>query len=122
MSILDGFFNLGERATGGDPLRMAQFNYYLYWIMFLAFGFILVSNLNMFIGNWKLANLGWVLIMGAMLWFQYNGLKGMRQNYLIMKRCREEHPVKPVEDTPEGEDIGDLVKEHKKKGGKNEKK
>ena len=114
MSILDSFFALGNRATGGDPLRLAQFNYYLYWIMFLAFGFILFSNLNMFLNDFRFANLGWVLIMGAMLWFQYNGLKGMRQNYLIMKKYREEHPAQPVEDLPEGEDIEDLVKDHNK--------
>src|SRR5690606_10556949 len=83
-SPIDFFFTLGEKATKGDPKRKAKFDYYLLWIMFVAFFSILISNLLSFIDLvnidlWgSLKYLGWTGVMAAIIWFQYAGLKGAR--------------------------------------------
>lgn len=78
MTILDAFFKLGDKVTGGDPKRKLSFDYYMLWTMFLAFFSILLSNLWDFYKFQSLASLGWAFVMVAILWFQYNALKGVR--------------------------------------------
>lgn len=86
MNPLDTFFNLGSKVTNNDPVKKADFDYYLLWIMFLAFFSILISNLWDFYINLKLANLGWAFVMFAILYFQYWGLKGAYEVRKILKQ------------------------------------
>jgi len=88
-SPFDVFFSMGNKITKGDPLKKTNFDYYLLWIMFVAFFSILVSNFISFVNlvqtNWVLSlkYLGWVGVIGAILWFQYGSLNGvyhMRKN------------------------------------------
>ena len=80
-SPIESFFELGNKATKGDPIRKAQFDYYLLWIMFIAFFSILISNFLAFLELVKinfvssLKPLGWTGVMVAIMWFQYFGLK-----------------------------------------------
>ncbi len=96
------FFKLGDKVTGGDPKRKADFDYYMMWIMFTAFSFILLSNFINFAGLvridfWSsLKYLGWSLVMLAILWFQYFSLKMIYQSRKMMK----DNPIK-VEKIPE---------------------
>ena len=72
---LDMFFDLGDKATRGNPERKADFDYYMLWIIFLAFFSILVDNLWIFFNTYQLSKLGWAFVMFGILWFQYYGLK-----------------------------------------------
>jgi hypothetical protein len=75
-SPIEGFFELGNKITKGDPIRKADWDYYLLWVMFLAFFAIFIDNLYIFFfKTQQLYNLGWAGVMVAMLWFQYHGLK-----------------------------------------------
>ena len=76
---LDIFFSLGDKVTGGDPKRKADFDYYLYWMMFLAFVSVGIGNFISFTKSGQVQYLGWSLVMVAILWFQYNGLVQMYQ-------------------------------------------
>ena len=75
------FFSLGDKVTKGDIKRKADWDYYLLWIMFLAFFSVLVSNFNSFLQTvntdfmLSLKYLGWSGVMAAIMWFQYYGLK-----------------------------------------------
>lgn len=74
-SPLDFFFSLGDKVTGGDIKRKANWDYWMLIIMFVAFFSIMIDNLYIFIQTQQLYNLGWALVMLAILWFQYFGLK-----------------------------------------------
>lgn len=68
------FFNWGNRF---DVKTKADWDFYLLIIMFLAFMTILFDNLYQFIFiNQRFSNLGWAIVMLAILYFQYFGLKG----------------------------------------------
>ena len=87
------FFSLGNKITGGDPKRLADWNYYMMWIMFLAFSMIMISNLyNFFFVSQDFSALGWALVMFAILWFQYQGLT---QTYHIRKMLKGQKPKEP---------------------------
>lgn len=72
---IEYFFNLGNKFTNGDPKRKMDWDYYMLWIMFLAFLTVLSDNLYLFIKTQRFYNLGWSFVMLAILWFQYFGLK-----------------------------------------------
>jgi len=82
---IDIFFKLGDIVTKGEPQRKADFDYYMMWIIFLAFIGVFVGNIWEFISFQKLANLGWGLFACAILWFQYHNLVAMRQMRMMLK-------------------------------------
>ena len=81
---MDLFFSIGNKVTGGDPQRKASFDYYLMWIMFLAFLMIMFSNINSFIITGRYSFLGWALVIFAILWFQYWSLGMAREARKMM--------------------------------------
>lgn len=98
---LDMFFKLGDKVTGGDPMRKADWDYYMLWIMFFAFFSIFLSNLyQFFFVEQRLYYLGWSFVMLAILWFQYFGLKGAREFRKLMKtnmaNLKKESKKKPL--------------------------
>ena len=80
------FFSLGDRVAK-TPQKKADFDYYLMWIIFLAFVSILVGNVWSFIQIPSLVSLGWSAFIIGILWFQYYGLK---QFYVIRKMLKEQ--------------------------------
>ena len=98
ISPLAIFFKLGDKVTGKDPQRKANFDYYMLWVIFLAFLFVFAGNLWDFIdkGNW--ASLGWSAFGLAIMWFQYFNLKNMyqfrkmRENVKIVDENKIEGP------------------------------
>ncbi len=94
-SPLDFFFKLGDKATKGDPKRKADYDYYMLWIMFIAFVSVFGGNLYSFITTLEVAKLGWSFVMIAILWFQYYNLKMMYDSRKLMKT---------IKTTPEGEE------------------
>jgi len=92
---MEMFFKLGDKVTGGDPKRMMDWNYYMLWIIFVAFFGIFTGNIWEFIQFQKLANLGWAMFGLAIMWFQYGSLK---QTYGARKLMKEQagKPPKPL--------------------------
>jgi hypothetical protein len=84
MNILDGFFKLGDKATGGDPVKKALFDYLLMWIVFIALSSLFVSNLINFIKHMAWNSLFSSMIFMVFIWFNYYALKAMRQMYITM--------------------------------------
>ena len=90
MAGLDSFFELGNKATKGDPVRKAQFDYYLYWVLFLAFGSLAITYFyNFFFANGPLSQLFWGLIMAVVGWFNYFALVTFRNVYKSMKAFKD---------------------------------
>ena len=118
VSPLDKFFKLGDKITKGDPIKTMDFNYYLLWIMFLAFCSVMIGNLYEFYLYHKLHNLGWSIVIMAILWFQYQGLK---QTYDTRKMLKSN--LQPPELESEQEMLQEFDKIDDTKltiGGKNE--
>lgn len=88
VNILDSFFNLGNKATGGDPVQKAKFDYYLYWIVFLAFVSIgLNYYYSFFFKDSPLSTLLWGVVITIFCWFNYWGLVAFRGVYINMKEA-----------------------------------
>lgn len=86
------FFKLGDKVTGGDPKRKADFDYYLLWVMFLAFFSIMISSIITGVNLIKIGEIwlavksfAWAFIMVAIVWFQYSALKQTWQNRNTIK-------------------------------------
>ena len=94
-SPIELFFSLGEKVTNNDPIRKADFDYYLMLMMFIAFGIVFLDNwIRFFFGTGTFTNFGWGLVMVAILWFQYFGLKGMYEFRKMIKGKSKEPEVK----------------------------
>lgn len=89
MNYLNGFFNLGNKATRGNPVNKAKFDYYLYWIVFLAFIGLLCNYIYSFYYTMRFSYLMWGLIMGVISWFNYWGLLGFKSAYDNIKGVYE---------------------------------
>lgn len=114
-SPIDLFFKMSDKVSQGDPLRKAKFDYYLLWVIFFAFALILVSNLTDYFQTGKLSNIGWALVMGSILWFQYFGLKQARAGVIAMEDFRKNIGLKPSDPTPKQkvENTKDMLEEFK---------
>ena len=77
MNPIESFFKLGDKVTGKDPKKMADWNYYMMFVIFIAFFTVLISYVTNFIQTQSIRSLGWAFVMIGILWFQYNGLKIM---------------------------------------------
>ena len=119
------FFKLGDKVTKGDPKRKADFDYYMLWVMFLAFFSIFISSIitgiKLVQANeiWQaLRSFGWAFIMIAILWFQFFALK---QTWITRNNMRNLSMItdnKPKEDLPFEEDsVEDMMKEFPDEGG-----
>jgi predicted membrane protein len=89
MGALDVFFNLGNKATGGDPVRKALFDYVLYWIVFASFAFIALNDFYaFFFKSAGLNSLFWGIILCIFCWFNYFALSAFRSMYENMKKIK----------------------------------
>ena len=87
------FFKLGDKITKGDIKRKTDYDYYMLWIMFLAFFTLLISNFLKFIQTNNIMNLAWSFVMVAILWFQYSSLKSV---YELRKMLKTNIPDKLI--------------------------
>ena len=92
-SPIDLFFKMGEKATRGDPLRQADFIYYMVWILFIAFFTMFASNAYRLIVYRDIDYAVWTLVGFAISCIQYFSLKGMYD----MKQMRN-RPIKADKD------------------------
>jgi hypothetical protein len=84
--IIDKFFNLGNKATKGDPVRKSYFDYCLYWIVFLTFVGLSINYIVTFFKTGSFGTLGWGIVVGIFSWFNYWALISFRNAYLNMKK------------------------------------
>ena len=109
MGLLDGFFNLGNKATGGDPLRKSQYDYYLYFIVFLTFLALGVNYFYQFFFNGgALSTLMWGVIVFIFCWFNYFALGAFRGVYENMKKFRQAQGLLPKQETKQ-EDVKEML-------------
>lgn len=111
-SPMDKFFELGDKVTGGDPLRKANWDYYMLWVIFCAFFSIFVGNLyNFFFVSQQITSLGWAVVMLGILWFQYSGLK----QYYGIRKMMKENVANPKEEKKINiESVEEMMKGFKK--------
>jgi len=83
---LEYFFSLGDKVTKKDPKKMADWNYYMMFIIFIAFFTVLISHLINFIKTQSIGSIGWSFVMIGILWFQYNGLKMMYEQRKLFNK------------------------------------
>lgn len=112
-SPLDFFFKLGDWATGGDPVKVQDFTYYMLFILFISFTSMFFLNIYRFFTTWDSSFLIWALIGFAIASLQYFNLK----NFYMMRKARKEMPQqKPAthEEEHKIEDVDEMLKEFKK--------
>lgn len=114
------FFKLGDKVTGGNPKRKADFDYYLLWVMFLAFFSIMISSLITGINLIKVdeywlavRSFAWSFIMLAIVWFQYGALKNNWQNRNMIKNLPDVNNLKVENKSLEEDSIEDMKGEFK---------
>lgn len=113
-SPISMFFALGDKVTKGDPKKKMDYDYYLMWIIAIAFFIMVVANLWDFIKFQRFASISWVLIGAAMLWFQYWNLKQFYHMREMMKN--QTIPSTPAQEKKELkiESVEDMMKEFNK--------
>ena len=111
-NAIDWFFDLGEKVTKGDPKKQMDFQYYMLWIIFLAFAGMFITNIIRFITTLDAMNLIWGLIGFAIMSLQYGNLK----NFHRMRKARKQLKIKPEEEH-KVEEIDEMLKGFKKEDG-----
>lgn len=109
--VMDKFFKLGDKATGGDPIRKALFDYMLMGIVFVVLFAFMSLNLYNFITTFKFSYLLSSLLFGAFVWFDYWAVMAMRQIYLMQVERKSKQTDK-IESYDEM--LGGFVNEPKK--------
>ena len=84
--IMDKFFDLGNIATQGSPVRKAKFDYNLYWVVFITFICLAINYFRLFSITGTYSYLGWGIIICVFSWFNYWALIAFRGAYLNMKK------------------------------------
>ena len=95
------FFSLGEKATGGDPVKKAEFDYYMMWILFLAFLIMGIRNATFFFMTFELTYLIWGLIGFAISYFQYFALVGFYDRKNSIKKVYSKVDSKKIKSDKE---------------------
>ena len=112
ISPLEMFFALGDKATGGDPEKKADFDYYMLWVIFMAFFGVFFGNIKNFIATMEFQFLGWALFGLAIMWFQYFNLKMSWQMRKIRKEAKNSQ--KPKEEESKIESIDEMLADFNK--------
>lgn len=92
-SPIDLFFKMGDKATGGDPMRQQDFTYYMLWILFLAFFSMFILNMYQFITYRNGDDLVWAVIGFAIMSLQYFNLKQLYEVRKIRHNKPKELPI-----------------------------
>ena len=107
---IDLFFKMGEKATGGDPEKQADFIYYMVWILFIAFSTMFFSNGYRLIVYRDIDFAVWTLVGFAISTIQYFSLKGMYD----MRQMKAQSKSQPVKEE-KLESVDDMMKLFNKK-------
>jgi len=105
-SPLTVFFSLGDKVTGGDAYQKARFDYYLMWVIFLAFLYIGCTNVYHFYLTTQWSLLAWSAVMFAISWFQYSALTMSYKALEVMKGMKT-----PSKELDKIDDVESMLKE-----------
>jgi hypothetical protein len=105
---LEFFFSLGDKVTKGDQKKKIDFDYYMLWIIFIAFftvffGYIFAFYESISIGKADFGKLGWGIVILVILWFQYFTLKSSRDTRKYFKS------IPPVPKFEKFEDVKEMI-------------
>jgi len=117
-SPVEGFFNLGNRVTKGNPLNKARFDYYLYWILASAFFYLMGNYFYMYYqsGFTHHMYLAWGFVMLVITWFNYSTLTVFYNGYNNLKRVYntlDNKPNKIVEKSKSESSVNEMLGEFK---------
>lgn len=86
-SPLDMFFSLGPK----DPKRKADYDYYLFWIVFLTLSALAMNYYYQVFttGNYML--IGWGVLLSIFAYFQFSNLKMMREQRKFLRETGQMH-------------------------------
>jgi hypothetical protein len=89
---LDYFFSLGNKATKGNPVRKAQYDFYLYSIIFLAFLALAINYYyNFFFKGQSFSQLMWAIVLTIFGYFNYWALTAFYNVYKNIKEVSEKY-------------------------------
>jgi len=101
-SATDLFFKLGDKVTGGDPNRQADFTYYMLWILFSAFLSMFCLNTYHLVTTWNPNYAIWAAIGFAITSLQFFNLKQMYEMRKLRRVPREPMKVESFDEMMEG--------------------
>lgn len=102
------FFKLGDKVTKGDPKRLVDFQYYMIWLLFLAFFSMFIVNIYNFFRTWDLNNLIFAAVGFAIMSLQFFSLKNLYEARNLMKE--QESNTKNSEENEVIEGVDDMLK------------
>ena len=101
-SATDLFFKLGDKVTGGDPARQADFTYYMLWILFTAFLSMFCLNTFRLITTLDPSYAIWAAIGFAITSLQFFNLKQMYELRKIRRVPREPEKIENFDEMMAG--------------------
>ena len=110
-SPIESFFALGDKVTKGDPGRKLDYDYYLMWVITIAFLILVIGGAWDFIRFQRFTSITWFLVGIGMLWFQYWNLK---QFYIMRKMFKESKNNPQPKQELKIESTEDMLKEFQK--------
>ena len=110
-SATDFFFKLGDKVTGGDPQRQADFTYYMLWILFLAFLSMFCLNTYRLITTLDPSFAIWAAIGFAITSLQFFSLKQMYELRKLRRVSQEPEVVESFDEMMKGFETKSIEKE-----------
>lgn len=96
-SPLELFFKMGDKVSGGDPIRQLDFTYYMMWIMLGAFVMMFSSNVYHLFITPSAQYAIWTLIGFAASGLNFITLKGIYdQRKFLRDNKPSEEKVEPM--------------------------
>jgi len=119
-SAVSMFFKMGDKITGGDPKKKADFDYYLLWVMFLAFFSICISQIVTGVSLIRINELwlaiksfAWAFVMIAIVWFQYGALNQAWKSRNLIKNLPDVKKLKVTNKPLEEDSMEEMEAEFK---------
>jgi len=98
----DFFFKLGDKVTGGDPARQADFTYYMLWILFTAFLSMFLLNTYRLVTTWNPNYAIWAAIGFAITSLQFFNLKQMYELRKLRRAPQEPEKIESFDEMMKG--------------------
>jgi ABC-type transport system involved in multi-copper enzyme maturation permease subunit len=114
LSIMDKFFTLGSKVTKNDPIQKAKFDYYLYWVIFLAFCFLVMTYFYSFYKTHSMTSLLWGIVILVVCWFNYWGLISFRAVKKNMDKFHNKEELSESKKNEVIESVDEMLEEFKK--------
>jgi aerobic-type carbon monoxide dehydrogenase small subunit (CoxS/CutS family) len=91
---MDKFFFLVPK----DPIGKASFDYYMCWVLFVAFASLMINYIRLFIQTSQISMVMWAFVMFAVTYFSYCNLMNM---YNLKQMVTQNYKPEKVENIKE---------------------